>query len=508
MSLLGIDLGITGCKAIAFSEDGKMLARAYREYPLLYPKLGWIELNPNEVWVRVKESIGEVAQKTKKDPIKALAVCCQGEAFSPIDKKGNFLANSPVSFDTRGQELTYQLGEKIGKFRIMQITGMPLYSGCSLGKLMWLKKNRPHIYRKTWKFLWYEELVLFRLGFSPTTDYSLAPRTLAFDILEKKWSEEILNTVNIEMEKLPEVLPSGVVIGEIRREIANELSLPSGVTVVTGGHDQACATLGAGVQQEKMAMESIGTVDCINVISKTARLNKRMLENNFICSPYTIPDFFITLAFNFTGGALLRWFRDNLAFEEKKKAEDTGKDVYSIIIRGAKASPSSLFVLPHFTTTGTPYMDSRSCGAILGLSLNSNKAELIRAILEGIDFEMKLNLTLLEKVGVPVEEIRVAGGGAKSYQWLQLKADIYDKRILSLNVTEAACLGAAILAGLGSGVYSSIEEGIKACVRIKREFYPQKKWANVYKEKFKLYQTIYPTLQDLNHRITELSRHH
>jgi len=369
MSLLGIDLGITGCKAIAFSEDGKMLARAYREYPLLYPKLGWIELNPNEVWVRVKESIGEVAQKTKKDPIKALAVCCQGEAFSPIDKKGNFLANSPVSFDTRGQELTYQLGEKIGKFRIMQITGMPLYSGCSLGKLMWLKKNRPHIYRKTWKFLWYEELVLFRLGFSPTTDYSLAPRTLAFDILEKKWSEEILNIVDIEMEKLPEVLLSGVVIGEIRREIANELSLPSGVT-------------------------------------------------------------------------------------------------------------------------------------------DSNKAELIRAILEGIDFEMKLNLTLLEKVGVPVEEIRVAGGGAKSYQWLQLKADIYDKRILSLNVTEAACLGAAILAGLGSGVYSSIEEGIKACVRIKREFYPQKKWANVYKEKFKLYQTIYPTLQDLNHRITELSRHH
>jgi len=197
-----------------------------------------------------------------------------------------------------------------------------------------------------------------------------------------------------------------------------------------------------------------------------------------------------------------------LAFEEKKKAEDTGKDVYSIIIREAKVSPSKLFVLPHFTTTGTPYMDSRSCGTILGLSLNSNKAELIRAILEGIDFEMKLNLTLLEKVGVPVEEIRVAGGGAKSYQWLQLKADIYDKRILSLNITEAACLGAAILAGLGSGVYSSIEEGIKACVRIKREFYPQKKWANVYKEKFKLYQTIYPTLQDLNHRITELSRHH
>lgn len=508
MSLLGVDIGITGCKAIVFDENGKILARTYREYSLLYPKPGWVELNPDEVWVKVKECIREVAQKTKKDPIKALAVSCQGEAFVPVNKAGDSLANSPVSFDTRGERFTHWLEERIGKSKIMQITGMPIYSGCSLSKLMWLKKNRPSIYRNTWKFLWYEELVLFRLGFSPTTDYSLAPRTLAFDILEKKWSEEILNIVDIEMEKLPEVLLSGVVIGEIRREIANELSLPSGVTVVTGGHDQACATLGAGVQQEKMAMESIGTVDCINVISKTARLNKRMLENNFICSPYTIPDFFITLAFNFTGGALLRWFRDNLAFEEKKKAEDTGKDVYSIIIRGAKASPSSLFVLPHFTTTGTPYMDSRSCGTILGLSLNSNKAELIRAILEGIDFEMKLNLTLLEKVGVPVEEIRVAGGGAKSYQWLQLKADIYDKRILSLNVTEAACLGAAILAGLGSGVYSSIEEGIKACVRIKREFYPQKKWANVYKEKFKLYQTIYPTLQDLNHRITELSRHH
>jgi len=492
MSLLGIDLGITGCKAIAFSEDGKMLARAYREYPLLYPKSGWIELNPNEVWARVKESIGEVAQKTKKDPIKTLAVCCQGEAFSPIDKEGNFLANSPVSFDTRGEELTYQLGEKIGKSRIMRITGMPLYSGCSLGKLMWLRKNRPHIYRKTWKFLWYEELVLFRLGFPPITDYSLAPRTLAFDIVEKKWSEEILSTARIEIEKFPEVLSSGTMIGKIDKKIANELSLPSGVVAVMGGHE---------------AMESIGTVDCINVISKTPRLNERMLENNFVCTPYTIPDFFITLAFNFTGGALLRWFRDNLAFEEKKKAEATGADIYSIIIREAKPSPSKLFVLPHFTATGTPYMDSKSCGAILGLSLNTNKAELIKAILEGADFEMKLNLILLEKVGITVQEIRVAGGGAKSYQWLQLKANIYDKKILSLHITEAACLGAAILAGLGSDFYSSIEEGTKACVRVKREFYPHRKWAKVYQEKFGLYKTIYPTLKDLNHRITELNMH-
>ena len=508
MSLLGVDIGITGCKAIVFDENGKILARAYREYSLLYPKPGWVELNPDEVWVKVKECIREVAQKTKKDPIKALAVSCQGEAFVPVNKAGDSLANSPVSFDTRGERFTHWLEERIGKSKIMQITGMPIYSGCSLSKLMWLKKNRPSIYRNTWKFLWYEELVLFRLGFSPTTDYSLAPRTLAFDILEKKWSEEILNIVDIEMEKLPEVLLSGVVIGEIRREIANELSLPSGVVAVMGGHDQACATLGAGVQQEKIAMESIGTVDCINVISKTPRLNERMLENNFVCTPYTIPDFFITLAFNFTGGALLRWFRDNLAFEEKKKAEATGADIYSIIIREAKPSPSKLFVLPHFTATGTPYMDSKSCGAILGLSLNTNKAELIKAILEGADFEMKLNLILLEKVDITVQEIRVAGGGAKSYQWLQLKANIYDKKILSLHITEAACLGAAILAGLGSGVYSSIEEGIKACVRIKREFYPQKKWAEMYNEKFKLYQTIYPTLQDLNHRITELSRHH
>jgi len=501
MSLLGLDVGTTGCKAVIFNLEGKVLSIAYREYPLIHPQSTWAELDMKLVLERVKESIGEAAGKVKKDPIKALSISSQGEAFAPVDRRGNLLSNSPVSFDSRGERFVEWWRKTLGAEEIMKITGQPLHSMFSLNKIMWLKENYPQIYAKTWKFLCCEDLVIYKLGLSPVIDYSLASRTMAFDILKREWSEEILSLADLDKSLLPEAVPSGTVVGKIPKEIAEDLSLPPNVVVVTGGHDQPCGALGAGVKEEGVAMEAIGTTDCIASVSKKPHLDKKMLDNYFPCYPHTVPQFFVTLAFNFAGGAILRWFRDTLGEKEKEKAKESGKDVYSIIIKGANPEPSSLYLLPHFTTTGTPYMNPHSSGAILGLSLSTSKADLIKAILEGISFEMKYNLSLLEEMGISVNELRAIGGGAKSREWLQLKADIYGKKVVSLKVSEAVSLGTAILAGVATGEYSSIEEAVETTVGIKEVFYPREEKTRVYEEKFQIYKDIYPTLVNLNRRI-------
>jgi len=504
MSLLGLDIGTTGCKAVVFDVEGKVLSQAYREYPLIHPQPGWAELDMDIVLRKIEESIQEASVQSKKDPIKALSISTQGEAFVPVDKKGNLLAHSPISFDNRAKDFIPWWEETLGAERIMRITGMPLHSMFTLSKVMWLRENYPDIYSRTWKFLCCEDLVIYKLGLTPTIDYSLASRTMAFDILDRKWSEEILSTANIDKSLFPDLAPSGTLVGEIPRKITNRLSLPSKVAVVTGGHDQACGALGAGVKEEKVAMDAIGTVECIASIFKEPHLDKEMLEKNFACYPHVVPPFYITLAFNFTGGCLLRWFRDTLGKEEREKAKKRDEDVYSILIDEASYKPSSLFLLPHFTTTGTPYMDTASSGAVLGLSLNTSKSDLIKAILEGISFEMKYNLSLLEGIGIPISELRAIGGGAKSRKWLQLKADLYDKKVVSLQISEAASLGAAILAGVAIGEYKSIDEAVDTAVKKKEVFYPRREEAKIYQEKFQIYEDIYPTLRNLNHRINTM----
>jgi len=503
MSLLGLDIGTSGCKAVVFDLEGNILSRAYREYPLLYPRQGWIELDAKMLLNKIEESVKEAVNKNrvKKDPVEAISISSQGEAFVPVDKEGNPLANIPVSFDTRGEKFSRWWREKLGEEKIMHISGMPINSMFSLNKMMWFKENSPREYKKTWKFLCLEDFLIFKWGLPPALDYSLASRTMAFNILQREWSEEILSLARIDKSLLSKVFPSGTPLGKISSKTALRLSLPLETIMVTGGHDQACGALGAGVMEEGLAMDATGTVECIASVFKQPRLHQKMFQNNFSCYPYVVPSLYITLAFNFTGGALLRWFRDTLASEEKEIAKRTGKDIYSLLLEEASEEPSPLFLLPHFTTTGTPYMDTKSTGVILGFSLNTTKNELIKAILEGISLEMKQNLTLLEEAKVPIYELRAIGGGAKSRKWLQLKADIYGKKVVSLRVSEAACLGAALLAGVGKGKYRSFKEAVKETVKIKESFYPQKEKMKIYEEKFKVYKDIYPTLKDLNHRI-------
>ncbi len=501
MSLLGIDVGTTGCKAVAFDHEGHILASAYREYSLHSPQPGWAELDGNEVWHDVKECIGEIASKTKHDPISALAVTCQGEAVSPIDENGKIIHNALVSFDTRTDSYVPRWEEKFGTKKIFQITGQPLAAPFTALKMQWMKDNKPEVLQKAKSLLGFEDLIMFKLGMEPTTDYSLAGRTMLFDVNKADWCDGFLEFAGLERSQMPSLNPSGTLLGTIPNSIADEIGLPHGVQVVTGGHDQPCQTLGAGVTEANVASYGIGTVECIGPAYTELLLNDTMLKNNICCYHHACPGFYIALVYNFTGASLFKWYRDVLGQDELRRAEESGKDVYDLLCEEGADHPTNLLVLPHFTTTGVPHFDTKSKGAILGLTLGTTKPEITRSILEGLTYEMRMCVELLKEAGGTINVLRATGGGAKSNYWMQIKTDIMNIPIEVPAVSEAGCLGCAILAGSATGVYSSVKEAANQIARTEKRFEPNPEHVKLYEERLEWYKEIYPRLKDLFHRM-------
>lgn len=497
MSLLGLDVGTTGSKAVVFDEQGRLLSSAYREYPLRHPRPEYNELDPEEVWAAAKEALGEAARGAGRDRVTALSISAQGEAFTPVSRDGRVLGPAIVTFDPRGEEGARELREKLGFERIMGITGHAASGIHTLPKIMWWKRHRPEVYEKTWKFLCFEDFVIWRLGCEPTIDHSLAARMMCFDVVKRRWSAEMLEAAGVSPDLLPAVAPSGTVVGEVASALAEELSLAPGCKVVTGGHDQPCCALGAGITGASVAADTTGTVECITPVFSEPVLTEAMARNNFACYPHVAPGMYVTLAFNFTGGSLLRWYRDNFAHPEVERARREGKDPYDLIIAGFPEGPTGLLVLPHFAMTGTPYMDPAPHSAVLGMTLSTTRCEFAKALLEGVTYEMRLNLERLAQAGVEVRELRAIGGAAKSPVWLQLKADIFGIPVTALDVSEAGSLGTAMLAGWATGVYADLEEAVEVCVRTGKTFEPDAGRAAAYSEIFGRYRRLYEAVKGI-----------
>ena len=497
MSLLGLDIGSTGCKATIIDYNGGKQNSAYREYTLENPEPGLEELNPGKVWQAVQEVIKESINRYQGEEIMAISISSFGEAAVPIDAKGNILHNSMMYIDKRGEEEIQHLKQRIDEREVFNITGVSLHPMYTLGKLMWLKKHKPAIYKKTWKLLLYADFILYKLGGNPVINYSLAARTMAFDIINKTWSDEILQAADIDKDKLPQPVPSGTKAGKIDEKLARNLGLPQNVLLVAGGHDQPCAALGAGIIKSGIAVDGMGTVECITTALDKPVISDQMAKANLVCSPHVKDDMYVTYAFNFTGGSLLKWYRDNFGYKEKQLAQKQGKDVYDILIDKAVDYPTDIYILPHFAGSGTPYMDTNARGAIIGLTLETEKSEIIKAVLEGITYEMMVNLECLDRAGIEIEELRAVGGGAKSDYWLQLKANMMGKKIVSLNISEAGTAGVAMLAGTAAGIYDSLEDAVDRLVKPKQEFYPDEKQYQKYQDKFEVYKKIYPHVKKI-----------
>lgn len=505
MSLLGLDVGTTGCKAIVFSREGEPLSQSYQEYDELYPRPGWAETDPDQIWNAIRQVISQ-AVAGASSPVEAISTSVLGEGFHPIDKDGNPLRKTITSVDGRAQAETDAIGEQRSEIEIFEMTGMALHRSYALPKIMWIRDNEPDVFRNTWKFVHYGDYVSMKLGVEPVVDQSIAGRTLALDVRQRDWCDEILEVAGIGRELLPRVAPAGEIIGEIPSSIASELGLPAGVKVVTGGHDQPVCALGAGVLDPGLAADTTGTVECMTIPMEKPVLTEAMLKQNLSVYPHVVPDRYVTLAFVYSAGNVLKWYRDNFASEERREAEMTGEDVYDIMVGRAAPGPSEVFLLPHFTGSGTPYLDGDSRGAILGLRLTAGPEHMVRAILDGIAYEMRINLEALKKAGIKVQRLHTIGGGAKSDEWLQSKADILGARLHALDVSEAGCLGAAMLAGTAIGVFPDLHTVADHLVQERRIFKPRRAKRKLYNKAFKVYKKIYSSIKKVNHQIADLAR--
>jgi xylulokinase len=501
MSLLGIDVGTTGCKAVVFTLDGKIRGTAYTEYDISRPEPGVAELDAERIWPKIKDVIAQAVDAADAgaaggsgdsagaDPIEGLAVSSMGENLVPVSRDRRILGPSIMNMDERGEEFVPVLAEAFSPQELYRLTGNALTNQFSITKMMWTKKHQPELYEKTDYFLVWNSFVAFMLGGEATADYALANRMLLFDVDKADWSVELLKASGLDREKLPPVAPAGTAVGTVSDAVAAELGLPKNVPIVVGTHDQCAASLGSGAIARGTAMWGLGTFQCIAPVYAGRKPADAMLERGLNTEHHAVSDRFITLIYNM-GGSVVKWYRNTFAGREHQEALAAGEDVYPRLFAELPAEPSSVRVLPHFAPMGPPDFIEKPDGAFVGMTLATPRGDILKGILEGNIFSLKISVDALDAVDIAIDEFRTTGGGAKSDAGLQLCADIMGRPCVRPEVTEAGALGSAILAGLGSGAFSSADEAISRTIRLGPRYEPDMKTHERYREPFEEYKEL------------------
>lgn len=489
MSFLGIDVGTSGCKAAVFSETGAQLSLAYEEYDYQHVQPGWAELDAPAVWAQVRRTIRKAVGGAGADPVRGLCVSSMGEAVVPVTANREIHGPSLLNFDVRGDEYLPGLGSRMTAERLYQINGNTLGSPYTLTKLIWIKQHQPELYRRVDAFLHWGAFVSFMLGADLCVDYSLANRTLLFDLHKCDWSGELLEWAGLDREKLPATVPSGQVIGAVSRASAEELGLPAGIPIISGGHDQCCNSVGCGVIEPGSAMYGMGSFLCAVPVFSLRPDPQVMIERGLNTEHHAAPGQFVSFIYN-QGGVLVKWFRDTYARAEARQAAESGQSPYPALFAEMPGEPSSLFVLPHFTVTGPPRFINDSSGVIAGLKLETTRGEILKGIVEAATFYERDCFESLPGAGINIQECTAAGGGSQSAAWVQLSADILGIPFARLQVHEAGALGAAILAATGAGFFASLREGVRAMVHRKDRFEPDPDKQRLYDERFEKYRAF------------------
>ena len=485
---MGIDIGSSGCKVSVVNETGELLCFSDRRYSFVHEN-GTSELNPDLVFEETKSAIKEIATKTDLSQLATLSVTSFGEMFVLLDENRKVLANSISYDDHRGGKETDALSEALGEDTIYSITGTTPNAMYSLPKLMWIKKHRPDIYARANKVCLFADFILIKLGAEYHIDYSLAARTLMFDVKDKCWSKKILSYAEIEAEKLAKPVPSGTIVGKISKGLACELGLPEGVQLLAGGHDQSCAALGAGIIKEGMALDGMGSNECIVPCFERAMINDTMKRSNLACVPFIIPDKYVTYAFNRTCGTVLDWYRGLI-----------GNVSYDELLGEMEDIPTKKFFLPHFAGAATPYMDDDATGALVGLDLTTTRGQITKGIIEGFNYEIMTNLECLRESGFKVRELYVSGGMSQNDRVLQIKADVLGLPIHRLEHTQTGTMAMAILGSVATNVYADIPAAVAGLVRSSRTFEPDKMQHEMYRKLFEQYKNMYTAVKMIQGR--------
>ncbi len=485
MNLLGVDIGTSRTKAIVFSEKGLMRSYAANEYPLMKPRPDWSEMDAGYVWDQIRKTIRESVERSEVDSseIDAVSISALGHAVLPVDKSLNALHPAIQLYDQRGKGFRESLREEIGASKLWEETQTRSIQQ-PVGYMRWWKDNMPEVYESTYKFVGWHDYVIWQLCGEPVADISLAWCMGAYDVTNLKWSDAVLDAAGLDSEKLPRVEKAGTPLDKVTAEGSRLTGLSEETTVVLGAHDCDCSMLGAGVVHEGMASDLSGTFELLwSVVPPTLDIRKNPLcwginRTEDIMLSWT--------ASSSTCGSLINWFKDTFCVELVTKAEKTGKDVYDLLNLEAKDTPigsNGLMVLSDFS------LSKETVGSIIGLNLSHTKGDVFRAILEGITFEV---MTSLEgKPEYPlIKEVGAIGGGSKSPLWLQIKADVFNRKVASTQVHEGGALGAAILSGIGVECYDDAFDGVEKTVREATVYEPNPESVKKYSDLFRAYKTL------------------
>lgn len=497
--LLGLDEGTTGCKAVVFDLDGKVMGSDYREYPCYYPQKGWVEQLPEDITPALFESVKAAIADSGVDPkdIKGMGISSQAPCLGLLDENGDLIRPFIGWQDLRGEPLLDEIASKIDPSEYYRISGSPNGPIFALSKWYWLRKNEPENWAKTAIFSTPQDYFLRAFGAEEYwTDLSSASREGTLNVDTFEWSQEIHDIVGIPESKRAKIaLEPGKVVGHVPADIAEKTGLAEGTALCVAAHDQNCSTFGGGAVDPGDTVMVIGTFGSCFVVQ--AEPNKDPEEKLVVKPNHGMGNWTIE-AFSVTSASAFRWYRDIIGEMEKSVAAEQGRDPYDIITEAITKVPvgaNDVTFLPYLQGASGARLNSKAEAAFVGMTLGTTKADMARAVLEGICFEMKDILEAQKKAGVEVGTIRLTGGAAKSPVWCQMLADVFQRPIALLQTSETGCLGAALYAGVGVGLYPDVHAAAKRAVKVTKEYQPNPANYEAYEKAFKRFVKVYEALE-------------
>jgi len=494
--LLGIDIGTSGTKVIAIDEKGALVATASRQYALSTPKPLWAEQNPLDWWDATSACCREIVQQVGAENISGIGLSGQMHGLVMLDENGANLRPAILWCDGRTQQQCDYITQTVGKDVLVEETCNPVLAGFTAPKIIWVRDNEPHLYERAQMFLLPKDYVRFRLSGTFATEVSDASGTSLLNVPNRRWSDRVLDALQIDRAKLPRVYESHEVSATVSQTGSEATGLRVGTPIVGGGGDQAAGAVGNGIVQSGVISVALGTSGVVFAFADTPSVDPALRVHTFC---HAVPNKWHIMGVMLSAGGSLRWFRDTLGRPEKRVAELMQVDPYELIAReAATVAPGSegLIFLPYLSGERTPHPDPLARGAWVGLTLRHTKAHMARAVMEGVAFGLRDSLEIMRSLNVSIGNVRVNGGGARSDVWRQIQADVFDFPLSTIGVDEGPALGAALLAGVGAGVYDSIEEACSHVVKVVGSTPVIRENAEAYARYYEIYRGLYPALKD------------
>ena len=500
MIFLGIDVGTGGSRAVLIDTNGSLIASATVEHaPFASPEIGWAEQNPED-WRRASfEAIRQVLaqENVRAEDIKAVGLSGQMHGAVFLDENDEVLRPSIIWCDQRTEKQCRELTETVGVERLIELVSNPALTNFTLTKMLWLRENEPETWQRTRTVLLPKDYLRFCLTGDKATDVSDASGTLLLDVKNRKWSAEMLAAVAMNESLLPKLYESTEITGVISKECAAETGLSQGTPIVAGAGDNAAGAVGMGIARVGAVSATIGTSGVVFAVTDKPSIDLKGRIHTFC---HAIPNRWHVTGVTQAAGLSFRWFRDNFA---------AGESYDELAAEASKISVGAdgLLWTPYLMGERTPHIDPYARASLIGLTASHTKAHVVRAILEGVAFSLRDSIEIFKELDIPIETIRLGGGGARSALWRQIQADVYNQTVEIVASDEGAAYGAALLAGVGAGAWQTVDEACEATIRIAETTAPNIESVNILNRQFENFQSIYPSLRSLseNRRQSESS---